>query len=130
MSSKPSTTIGFERRFNHALAESYQDFMTSAAGPQPPRPANMEAIVELNRGSFFGATGLPSHVDGSDASVLDVREAPAFATCHHPGAVNVPVSVPTFGTKQASVLPDGPLAYHSRAAAPARLDGCPCAARS
>ena len=52
MSSKPSTTIGFERRFNHALVETYDDFMANASGPQPPRPPNMEAIVELNRGPF------------------------------------------------------------------------------
>ena len=113
MSSKPSTTIGFERRFNHVLAESYQDFMTNASGPQPPRPANMEAIVELNRGPFFGASALPAHVDGSDASVLDVRDAHVFAAGHHPGAVNVPVSGSSFGTKSAFVLPDGPLVLHA-----------------
>jgi hydroxyacylglutathione hydrolase len=114
MSSKPSTTIGFERRFNHALAETYQDFMANAAGPQPPRPANMEAIVELNRGAFFGATPLPSHVDGTDAAVLDVRDAHTFAAGHQPGAVNVPVAGSSFGTKSAFVLPDGPLVIQAR----------------
>src|SRR5438128_1074485 len=59
MSSKASTTIGFERRFNHALVDSYQDFMTRAAGPQPPRPPNMEAIVEVNRGPLLGAQPPP-----------------------------------------------------------------------
>jgi hydroxyacylglutathione hydrolase len=120
MSSKPSTTIGFERRFNHALAETYQDFMTSAAGPQPPRPANMETIVELNRGPFFGAIEAPLHVDGSDAVVLDVREAQAFAAGHHPGALNVPVSGSSFGTKSAFVLPEGPIVIHARDEAEAR----------
>jgi hydroxyacylglutathione hydrolase len=120
MSSKPSTTIGFERRFNHALAESYQDFMTNAAGPQPPRPPNMEAIVELNRGPFFGATEPPPHVDGPAAVVLDVRDAHAFVAGHHPGAVNVPVSGSSFGTKAAFVLPDGPLVIHARDEAEAR----------
>jgi glyoxylase-like metal-dependent hydrolase (beta-lactamase superfamily II) len=114
MSSKPSTTIGFERRFNHALAESYQDFMTNAAGTQPPRPANMEAIVELNRGPFFGATKPPSRVDAGDGVVLDVRDARTFAAGHEPGALNVPVSGSSFGTKSAFVLPDGPFTIHAR----------------
>ncbi len=114
MSSKPSTTIGFERRFNHALAESYQDFMTNAAGTQPPRPANMEAIVELNRGPFFGASEPPSHVDRTDGVVLDVRDAHAFAAGHRPGALNVPVSGSSFGTKSAFVLPEGPFVIHAR----------------
>jgi glyoxylase-like metal-dependent hydrolase (beta-lactamase superfamily II)/rhodanese-related sulfurtransferase len=107
MSSKASTTIGFERRFNHALAESHDEFLANAAGPQPPRPPNLEAIVELNRGPFFGAQPLPGraeHVD--DAVVLDVREAHAFAAGHRPGAVNVPVSGHSFGTRAAFVLPE------------------------
>ena len=114
MSSKPSTTIGFERRFNHALAESYQDFMTNATGPQPPRPANMEAIVELNRGPFFGASELPPRVGRHDGIVLDVRDAHAFAAGHAPGAINVPVSGSSFGTKSAFVLPHEPIVVHAR----------------
>src|SRR4051812_48199024 len=55
MSSKPSTTIGYERRFNHALVETHDDFMVKGSGPQPPRPPNLERIVELNRGPFVGA---------------------------------------------------------------------------
>ena len=63
MSSKPSTTIGFERRFNHALLESEADFVATATGPQPPKPPNMEKIVELNRGPFVGAQPALTHVD-------------------------------------------------------------------
>ena len=114
MSSKPSTTIGFERRFNHALAESYQDFMTSSAGTQPPRPANMEAIVELNRGPFFGASEPPPHVENADGVVLDVRDVRSFAAGHEPGALNVPVSGSSFGTKSAFVLPEGRFVIHAR----------------
>jgi hydroxyacylglutathione hydrolase len=114
MSSKPSTTIGFERRFNHALTVGYEDFITNAAAPQPPRPANMEAIVELNRGPFFGASKPPSRLDASDGVVLDVRDVRAFAAGHCAGAVNVPVSGSSFGTKAAFVLPDGPLVLHAR----------------
>jgi glyoxylase-like metal-dependent hydrolase (beta-lactamase superfamily II)/rhodanese-related sulfurtransferase len=121
MSSKPSTTIGFERRFNHALTESYQDFMTSASGAQPPRPPNMEAIVELNRGSFLGAREWPSHVDAAgDAIVLDVRDVDAYAIGHLPGSVNVPVSGSSFGTKAAFVLPQRTVLLHASDEAEAR----------
>ena len=108
MSSKTSTTIGFERRFNHALAEDREGFVLNAVGPQPPRPPNMEAIVALNRGPFLGAQPQLEHIDIAldDAVVLDVRESHAFAAGHRPGAVNVPVDGSSFGTKAAFVLPE------------------------
>jgi len=111
MSSKASTTIGFERRFNHALLEDHDAFLAAAAGPQPPRPPNMNRIVELNRGPFVGAAPpLARLADApAGAALLDVRPARAFAAGHRPGAVNVPVSGSSFGTKAAFVLPDGPI---------------------
>jgi rhodanese-related sulfurtransferase len=110
MSSKASTTIGFERRFNTVLTHSREDFLARASGPQPPRPPNMEAIVELNRGPFLGAQPPLEQVDDAGmAVVLDVREPHAFAAGHRPGAVNVPVSGSSFATKAAFVLPDRPV---------------------
>jgi glyoxylase-like metal-dependent hydrolase (beta-lactamase superfamily II)/rhodanese-related sulfurtransferase len=110
MSSKASTTIGFERRYNHALAESHDDFLAKAVGVQPPRPPNMEHIVELNRGPFLPARPPLAHVDDpGDAVVLDVRPAHDFAAGHRAGALNVPVSGSSFGTKAAFVLPEAPL---------------------
>ena len=41
MSSKASTTIGFERRFNPALQGELADFLAARLGAQPPRPPNM-----------------------------------------------------------------------------------------
>jgi hydroxyacylglutathione hydrolase len=125
MSSKASTTIGFERRFNHALAGTHDEFMANAAGPQPPRPPNMEAIVELNRGPFLPAQPHLEHLDIAldDAIVLDVREVHAFATGHRPGAVNVPVSGSSFGTKSAFVLPERPIVVDAADEAEARLAG-------
>ncbi|MFZ0341217.1 MAG: MBL fold metallo-hydrolase, partial [Gaiellaceae bacterium] len=55
MSSKASTTIGFERRCNPALQGELDDFLDARLGPPPPRPPNMERIVELNRGELLGA---------------------------------------------------------------------------
>ncbi|MHB8650068.1 MAG: MBL fold metallo-hydrolase [Gaiellaceae bacterium] len=112
LSSKASTTIGFERRFNHALQPTeLRDFVTAATGPQPPRPPNMEQIVELNRGPFLGAQPPLARAAGgaADAVVLDVRPPGDFAAGHRPGAVNVPVSGSSFGTKAAFVLPERPI---------------------
>ena len=114
MSSKASTTIGFERRFNHALLEDRDEFVGLALGPQPPRPPNMERIVELNRGPWVGAQSPLEMVSGAGGSiVLDVRPARDFAEGHAPGAVNVPVSGSSFSTKSAFVLPPGPVVVHA-----------------
>ena len=107
MSSKASTTIGFERRFNPALA--YDDvalFIAESAGVSAPRPPNMERIVELNRGPFVGAQPYPQHLAAPPAAVqiLDVRPVTAFAAGHLAGALSVPVSGTRFATKAAFVL--------------------------
>ncbi len=114
MSSKASTTVGFERRFNHALLEDHDEFLGAALGPQPPRPPNMERIVYLNRGPFLGAQPPVQQVsETGDAVVLDVRPARAFAEGHRPGAVNVPVSGSSFATKTAFVLPERTVVIHA-----------------
>jgi hydroxyacylglutathione hydrolase len=107
MSSKASTTIGFERRYNHALSVTYEDFLAKASGPQPPRPPNMERIVELNRGPFLAAQPPLRRADeDTESIVLDVRPAHVFVEGHRPGALNVPVTGSSFGTKAAFVLPE------------------------
>ena len=123
MSSKASTTIGFERRFNPALQGDLADFIDARLGPQPPRPPNMERIVELNRGEFLGAQPPLGHVDSvpDEAIVLDVRPTEAFAAGHHPGAVGIPVSGSSFATKAAFVLPERPLVLHASVAEEAVL---------
>jgi hydroxyacylglutathione hydrolase len=115
MSSKASTTIGFERRFNRALQGELADFLSAALGPQPPRPPNMERIVELNRGPFVGAQPPIERVEAApdDAIVLDVRPTDVFAAGHRPGAVGIPVSGSGFATKAAFVLPERPLVLHA-----------------
>jgi rhodanese-related sulfurtransferase len=115
MSSKASTTIGFERRFNPALQGELAEFVDARLGAQPPRPPNMERIVELNRGELLGAQpplGLVSGIpDG--AIVLDVRPTEVFAAGHHPGAVGIPVSGSGFATKAGFVLPERPVVLHA-----------------
>ena len=115
MSSKASTTIGFERRFNPALRSDLADFVSGALGPQPPRPPNMERIVELNRGELVGAQPSLARIDVApkEAIVLDVRATDVFAAGHHPGAVGIPVGGSSFATKAAFVLPERPLVLHA-----------------
>jgi len=115
MSSKASTTIGYERRFNPALQGELADFIDARLGPQPPRPPNMERIVELNRGELLGAQPTLERIDSvsEEAIVLDVRETEAFAAGHHPGAVGIPVTGSGFATKAAFVLPERPLVLHA-----------------
>ena len=112
MSSKASTTVGFERRFNRALAhDDVALFVAESAGASTPRPPNMQRIVELNRGPFVGGQPQPEElaVSPEEAQVLDVRPVGAFAGGHLPRALSVPVSGTRFSTKAAFVLDDGPV---------------------
>ena len=107
MSSKASTTVGFERRFNHVFAsDDVAAFVAESSGISAPRPPNMERIVELNRGAFVGAKPDPPELPlpPAEAQIVDVRSLEAFAEGHHQGAVNVPVSGTRFSTKAAFVL--------------------------
>jgi glyoxylase-like metal-dependent hydrolase (beta-lactamase superfamily II)/rhodanese-related sulfurtransferase len=110
MSSKGSSTIGFERRFNHMLQHTDESaFVAEATGTATPKPPNMGRIVELNQGPFVGA---PTEVtelvqaDG-DATVLDVRSASGFVAGHVHGALNVPVDGSSFATKAGFLLDPG-----------------------
>jgi glyoxylase-like metal-dependent hydrolase (beta-lactamase superfamily II)/rhodanese-related sulfurtransferase len=112
MSSKASTTIGFERRFNPALqTQDVALFVAESSGVSTPRPPNMERIVELNRGPFVGAPPAPPELAAAPPTsrVLDVRPVDAFAAGHLPGALSVPVTGTRFSTKAAFVLDGGPV---------------------
>jgi rhodanese-related sulfurtransferase len=115
MSSKASTTIGFERRFNPALQGELADFLDARLGPQPPRPPNMERIVELNRGELLGAQPPLQRITSvsEEAIVLDVRPTETFAGGHLSGALGIPVTGSGFATKAGFVLPDRPLVLHA-----------------
>lgn len=51
MSGKPSSTIGFEKRWNAMLSKSRDEFV-EALGEVPPKPADMERILRVNRGEL------------------------------------------------------------------------------
>ena len=107
MSSKASSTIGFERRFNHALQiDDELAFVAESASVVAPKPPNMARLVDLNRGPLVGAprevVELPAAPAG--ATVLDVRPASDYLAGHTHGSLNVPVSGSSFGTKAGFLL--------------------------
>ena len=65
----------------------------------------MEHIVEVNRGPFVGAPPAVAPMARDGHFVLDVRDADAHAAGHVPGAVNVPVSGSSFGTRAGFLIP-------------------------
>ena len=106
MCGRPSSTIGFERRFNPALQLSEQEFLQYASQP-PAKPLNMTAILAANRGeaSFswpqVGHDVTVSNVEAAEALdwirrhnalVIDVREPSEYADGHIPGALSIPQS--------------------------------------
>jgi len=110
MSSKGSSTIGFERRFNHMLQlRQKADFVAEAAGAGTAKPPNMARIVELNRGPFVGAPADVSELAEvePEATVLDVRPGTAFVAGHAHGALNVPIAGNSFATRAGFLLDPG-----------------------
>src|SRR5207249_2550360 len=105
MSSKASTTIGFERRFNPMLASTGEDeFVSASALTRSPRPPNLDRIVELNRGPFVSAPAPLEERDELEPPILDIRPAEAFGAGHAVGAINVPLERRGFATRAAFVL--------------------------
>ena len=106
MCGRPSSTIGFERRFNLALQLSEQEFLQYAAQP-PSQPLNMTTIFAANRGEASFSWPQVAHdvevpsievVDAAawlrerQACVLDVRDPWEFSEGRIPGALSVPQS--------------------------------------
>jgi glyoxylase-like metal-dependent hydrolase (beta-lactamase superfamily II)/rhodanese-related sulfurtransferase len=124
MSSKASSTLGFERRFNRMLGiERLEDFVAESTAAAGVRPPNVERIVALNGGPFLAAPPpLQPVPDAGGATVLDVRPSREFAEGHLPGALNVPVDGSSFATRSAFVLPsNAPVVLHAASPEQAQL---------
>jgi hydroxyacylglutathione hydrolase len=105
MSSKASSTIGFERRFNHMLRLSaLEEFVAESIAGAGVRPPNVERMVALNRGPFLPAPAELGPASADGAIVLDVRRAETFAAGHVRGSLNIPLDGNAFGTKAGFVL--------------------------
>jgi glyoxylase-like metal-dependent hydrolase (beta-lactamase superfamily II)/rhodanese-related sulfurtransferase len=109
MSAEQSSTIGYERESNEALAfHDAQEFVLVSASVSTPRPPTTERVVALNRGPWLARPEDPVELDeAGEATVLDVRPFEAHASGHIPGAINVPVDGGSFGTKAGFVLTEG-----------------------
>jgi hydroxyacylglutathione hydrolase len=121
MSAKTSSTIGFERKHNPALAPRPRTtFIADLTGNLPPRPPNMRTIIERNRS---GSTPHPDALISTSltaqsvqremergALVLDTRSPEQFGEGHIPGAVFVALHGSAFATRVGFVAPpDAPL---------------------
>ena len=104
MCGRPSSTIGFERRFNPVLQLSRDEFLKYAREVSP-RPLNMTRNIAVNKGEMdylFGNPPPPVEVDNIDSFdapawidertpfILDVREPEEYGAGHIPGAVSIP----------------------------------------
>lgn len=107
MSSKRSSTIGFERKFNPMLAFSeLSAFVAASASVDAPKPPNLARIVAANHGPFSAAAPpvTETTAPAQDAQLLDVRPAGEFLAGHERGAVSVPVDGSAFATKAGFAL--------------------------
>jgi len=100
MSSKPSSTLGFERRHNPVLAyKDFESFRFAMSRDFPSRPKSFSHIISTNAA---GATLLercpvdlamePDRFEGrmlAGGVVIDVRNTASFAGYHIPGSVNI-----------------------------------------
>ena len=106
MSPAHSSTIGAEKRTNTALAYGdAQAFINQSASLSTPRPPTTALVVALNKGPFIGAPAAFQRLDApGEATILDVRDADAFAAGHAHNSINVPVSGSSFATRAGFVL--------------------------
>jgi glyoxylase-like metal-dependent hydrolase (beta-lactamase superfamily II)/rhodanese-related sulfurtransferase len=114
MSSKTASTIGFERRFNPALATRDVDtFVRQLMTGLPPKPPSFERIIARNRARALPSSGDPKPLTvaqvqealAKGAWVLDVRSPEDFGEGHVPGAINVWIESPQFSARAGLFLP-------------------------
>jgi hydroxyacylglutathione hydrolase len=110
MDMKISSTIGYERAENAALAlEDEEAFIADALAKIGPQPPNFQAIVAINRGPLHdyeveGRSLTPRQVHGLQergALLVDVRTDQQFDEAHIPGAICITSLRAGFGTKLA-----------------------------
>jgi glyoxylase-like metal-dependent hydrolase (beta-lactamase superfamily II)/rhodanese-related sulfurtransferase len=116
MSSKPGSTIGFERRFNLALRHADTGaFVRALLEGLPPRPPLMDGIIAKNRGIAMTERPTPARLAprdlparlGAGAVLVDVRDPRAFGAAHVAGSLNVPADSPQFAERVGWFVPPG-----------------------
>jgi len=103
ISSIPSSTLGYERRFNWAFnVTSEADFVQRVLEGQPEPPAYFASMKRINKAgpALLGGFAAPPRVPdtklaellASVALVVDTRPAAEFAAQHVPGTLNLPLN--------------------------------------
>jgi hydroxyacylglutathione hydrolase len=113
---KTSSTIGFERRHNSALAiADEEEFVSAQLGSLGDKPPNVERIVDLNRGPVVEDFGTPAPLSPHEveelveagAVVIDGRTNEQFDEAHIAGALSASSYDTGFATKVSRVAPAG-----------------------
>jgi hydroxyacylglutathione hydrolase len=116
MSSKAASTIGFERRFNPALApRSREQFVEFLMAGLPPKPPSFQTIVGKNQGLIPLVSAKPRPYAAREtwdavqqgACVLDLRDPGTYGEGHVPGALNVWIESPQFADRVSWFVPAG-----------------------
>jgi glyoxylase-like metal-dependent hydrolase (beta-lactamase superfamily II)/rhodanese-related sulfurtransferase len=111
---KTSSTIGFERRHNRALAFADEaEFVENAVATLGDRPPNVERVVALNRGPLIESIATPTRLSprGVEAAIaegalaIDSRTNDQFNEAHIPGSISASAYDTGFATKVAGVVP-------------------------
>ncbi|HSK50445.1 MAG TPA: MBL fold metallo-hydrolase [Solirubrobacterales bacterium] len=111
---KTSSTIGFERRHNPALAiDEEGEFVERALATLADRPPNVAEIVALNRGPLVHDFGYPAAMTphevaeavAAGAVVIDGRTNDQFDESHIAGALSTSAYDTGFATKVSRVAP-------------------------
>jgi glyoxylase-like metal-dependent hydrolase (beta-lactamase superfamily II) len=114
ISLKTSSTIGFERSHNRALAIGDEaEFVEDAVASIGQRPPNVEHIVALNRGPLIESIGAPARLTprrfeaaiAAGAFAVDSRTNEQFDEAHIPGSISASAYDTGFATKVAQVVP-------------------------
>jgi hydroxyacylglutathione hydrolase len=111
---KTSSTIGFERRHNGALAIADEaEFVEEAVATIGSKPPNVEHIVALNRGPLVETISAPARMTphGFEAAIaagalaVDSRTNEQFDEAHIPGSISASAYDTGFATKVAEMVP-------------------------
>lgn len=116
MNAKTSSTIGFERKHNHAVVpRSRAEFVQALNENLPQRPPNMANIVERNRSDYslhapilapcaLNPAAFQQEMENR-ALVIDTRSPEQFGAGHIPGALHVALHGSAFATRVGFVAP-------------------------
>ena len=99
MSSKSSSTIGYEKKSNPVFRLSREEFLLSMTGSFPDRPKSFAHIIETNKTGVPLLDRCPVVRDLSPQQVkveldrgvliLDTRDTASFGGVHIPGSINI-----------------------------------------